>query len=83
MTQPRVRFTTQPRLRTWNPRACLAADYPSVIDYSLRDGKDRLQAALESLTTVLRTGLRIEADEPKAHWSQRRQCEPSQRCTRR
>ena len=47
----------------------LAADYPSVIDYYLRDGKDRLQAALESLTTVLRTvmrtGLRIEADEPK------------------
>ncbi len=47
----------------------LAADYPSVIDYYLRDGKDRLQAALESLTTVLRTvmrtGLRAEADEPK------------------
>jgi len=37
----------------------LAADYPSVIDYYLRDGKDRLQAALESLTTVLRTTMRI------------------------
>jgi hypothetical protein len=36
----------------------LAADYPSVIDYYLRDGKDRLQAALESLTTVLRTLMR-------------------------
>ena len=36
----------------------LAADYPSVIDYYLRDGKDRLQAALESLTTVLRTVMR-------------------------
>ena len=36
----------------------LAADYPSVIDYYLRDGKDRLQAALESLTTVLRTAMR-------------------------
>jgi hypothetical protein len=36
----------------------LAADYPSVIDYYLRDGKDRLQAALESLTTVLRAVMR-------------------------
>ena len=36
----------------------LAADYPSVIDYYLRDGKGRLQAALESLTTVLRTTMR-------------------------
>lgn len=36
----------------------LAADYPSVTDYYLRDGKDRLQAALESLTTVLRTAMR-------------------------
>lgn len=43
----------------------LAADYPSVIDYYLRDGKDRLQAALESLTDVLRTAMRtgsVEAD---------------------
>jgi len=37
----------------------LAADYSSVIDYYLHDGKDRLQAALESLTTVLRTTMRI------------------------
>ena len=36
----------------------LAADYPSVIDYYLRDGRGRLQAALESLTTVLRTTMR-------------------------
>ena len=35
----------------------LAAEYPSVIDYYLRDGKNRLQAALESLTTVLRTAM--------------------------
>ena len=46
----------------------LAADYPSVIDYYLRDGKDRLQAALESLTTVLRTTMRtgpqVGASEP-------------------
>ena len=45
----------------------LAAEYPSVIDYYLRDGKDRLQAALESLTTVLRTtmrtGPRVDASE--------------------
>ncbi len=37
----------------------LAATYPSVIDYYLRDGRDRLQAALESLTAVLRTSMRI------------------------
>lgn len=37
----------------------LAADYPAVIDYYLRDGKDRLQAAVESLTAVLRTTMRI------------------------
>jgi hypothetical protein len=36
----------------------LAADHPSVIDYYLRDGKDRLQAALESITAVLRTTMR-------------------------
>lgn len=37
----------------------LAGTYPSVIDYYLRDGRDRLQAALESLTAVLRTSMRI------------------------
>ena len=37
----------------------LAATYPAVIDYYLRDGRDRLQAALESLTAVLRTSMRI------------------------
>lgn len=37
----------------------LAATYPSVIDYYLRDGRDRLQAALESLTAVLRMSMRI------------------------
>jgi len=37
----------------------LAGTYPSVIDYYLRDGKDRLQAALEALTTVLRMSMRI------------------------
>jgi hypothetical protein len=36
----------------------LAPIYPAVIDYYLRDGKDRLQAALESLTAVLRTSMR-------------------------
>jgi len=37
----------------------LAGTYPAVIDYYLRDGRDRLQAALESLTAVLRTSMRI------------------------
>lgn len=37
----------------------LAAAYPAVIDYYLRDGKDRLQAALESLTAVLRASMRL------------------------
>ena len=31
----------------------LAANYPKVIDYYLRDGKDRLQAELNNLTAVL------------------------------
>lgn len=37
----------------------LAGTYPALIDYYLRDGKDRLQAALESITTVLRTTLQL------------------------
>jgi hypothetical protein len=37
----------------------LAGTYPAVIDYYLRDGKDRLQAALESITAVLRTSMRL------------------------
>lgn len=40
----------------------LAGTYPAVIDYYLRDGRDRLQAALESLTAVLRTSMRIGAE---------------------
>ena len=68
----------------------LAADYPSVIDYYLRDGKDRLQAALESLTTVLRTSMRIgpaaarlrPAGSGGSRCSRPRQCGPSRRCTR-
>ena len=31
----------------------LAAHYPKVIDYYLRDGKDRLQAAMDNLTAVI------------------------------
>lgn len=31
----------------------LAADYPKVIDHYLRDGKDRLQAAMNNLTALL------------------------------
>lgn len=37
----------------------LAGTYPALIDYYLRDGKDRLQAALDSITTVLRTTLQL------------------------
>src|ERR1039457_5157975 len=37
----------------------LAGTYPALIDYYLRDGKDRLQSALESITTVLRTTLQL------------------------
>ena len=34
----------------------LAAKYPDVIDYYLRAGKDRLEAAMADLTRILRTG---------------------------
>jgi len=44
----------------------LAVGYPSIVDYYLRDGKDRLQAALESLTTVLRTTMRTGPAEAGA-----------------
>jgi hypothetical protein len=44
----------------------LAGTYPSVIDYYLRDGKDRLQAALESITAVLRTSMRLGSAAPPA-----------------
>lgn len=37
----------------------LAARYPDVIDYYLRDGKARLEAAVADLTSILRTGLRM------------------------
>ena len=37
----------------------LVGTYPAVIDYYLRDGKDRLQDALESLTAVLRTSMHL------------------------
>jgi hypothetical protein len=35
----------------------LAATYPAVIDYYLRNGRDRLQAAVESLTAALRMSI--------------------------
>ncbi|HVL07331.1 MAG TPA: hypothetical protein VM388_15185 [Acidimicrobiales bacterium] len=35
----------------------LAAKYPDVIDYYLRDGKDRLAAAVADLTAIVRTGV--------------------------
>ena len=34
----------------------LAANYPKVVDYFLRDGKDRLQAEMDNLTAVGRGG---------------------------
>src|SRR5665647_2900064 len=39
----------------------LAGTYPSVVDYYLHDGKERLQAALETLTAVLRIELSTSA----------------------
>nr|WP_258035697.1 restriction endonuclease [Mycobacterium marinum] len=42
----------------------LAGDYPNVIDYYLRDGKDRLQAGLESLTRILSGRQNRRENEP-------------------
>lgn len=40
----------------------LAADYPEVIDYYLRDGKDRLEAAVAALAKVVRMGEAVASD---------------------
>ncbi|WP_396912464.1 hypothetical protein [Mycolicibacterium sp.] len=42
----------------------LAAEYPNVIDYYLRDGKERLQAQLDNLTNVLSGRKSRESGEP-------------------
>lgn len=42
----------------------LAADYPNVIDYYLRDGKDRLQAGMDNLTKILSRRMNRQDDEP-------------------
>lgn len=42
----------------------LAADYPKVIDYYLRDGKERLQAAMDNLTRILSGRQDRQANEP-------------------
>lgn len=42
----------------------LAAEYPNVIDYYLRDGRERLQAHLDNLTNVLSGRLARQQDEP-------------------
>lgn len=39
----------------------LAAKYPDVIDYYLRDGKDRLESALAELVSVMRLGSQVAA----------------------
>lgn len=44
----------------------LAAQYPKVVDYYLRDGKERLQAATESLTAILARRHSLQLDEPLA-----------------
>ena len=56
----------------------LAGTYPSVIDYYLRDGADRLQAALESLTTVLRMSMHIGSAASGAEESARSLAGPLQ-----
>ncbi|KKF01751.1 hypothetical protein WN67_12045 [Mycolicibacterium obuense] len=42
----------------------LAADYPNVIDYYMRDGKERLQANLDKLTSVLSGRKNRKSGEP-------------------
>lgn len=42
----------------------LAATYPNVIDYYLRDGKERLQSQLDNLTNVLSDRKNRESGEP-------------------
>lgn len=42
----------------------LAADYPKIIDYYLRDGKERLQAAMDNLTRILSGRQVRQANEP-------------------
>jgi hypothetical protein len=44
----------------------LAADYPRVIDYYLRDGKERLQAAMDNLTRILSGRTDRKDNEPLA-----------------
>ena len=40
----------------------LAAEYPKVIDYYLRDGKDRLATAVKDLTAIIAGRLNRERD---------------------
>lgn len=42
----------------------LAANYPKIIDYYLRDGKDRLQAELDNLTKILARRSDRNDDDP-------------------
>ena len=42
----------------------LAANYPKVIDYYLRDGKERLQAEMDNLTRILSGRLNRQENEP-------------------
>lgn len=42
----------------------LAADHPKVIDYYLRDGKERLQAEMDNLTRILSGRLSRQENEP-------------------
>lgn len=42
----------------------LAANYPKIIDYYLRDGKERLQAEMDNLTRILSGRLNRQEDEP-------------------
>jgi hypothetical protein len=41
----------------------LAADYPNVIDYYLRDGKERLQAEMDHLTRILSVRMNRQENE--------------------
>lgn len=43
-----------------------ASQYPKIVDYYLRDGKDRLQAAMDNLTAVIAGRTNRRPDEPLA-----------------
>jgi hypothetical protein len=58
----------------------LAADYPKIIDYYLRDGKDRLQAEMNNLTAIV-SGKAVNGFHSAAQQRELTTCRPG--CSRR